>query len=334
MGSEMCIRDRGWVRVAMFGAMAALLVVSLAIPEAFGDLGLLFAISYAVFRAGQLALFWIASADEPELRNSIAGFGTSTLFGLAMLVVATTLDGTAQLVVFALAISLDLLGPYVRGSSGWQLMPEHFSERHRLIIIIALGESIVAIGVGAESVDLTTGIIVAAVAGIALAAAQWWAYFDVVALVAGRRLAKLQGRERNEMARDSYSYLHFPMIAGIVLVALAEKKTIGHTSEALKIVPAVALLGGLAMYLLAHVAFRYRNIHSLNRGRLLVALLYLALIPLAVEIPALAMTLIATAIFCALIAYEAIHFAESRNRIRHELAADLEPPPDSRAQTF
>ena len=98
---------------------------------------------------------------------------------------------------------------------------------------------------------------------------MWWLYFDVVALVSARRLARAEvGREQNEMARDSYSLLHFPMVAGIVLVALGMKKTIGDVSEPLDTVPAFALVGGLGVYLLALVAFRYRHVHSVNRQRL------------------------------------------------------------------
>ena len=207
------------------------------------------------------------------------------------------------------------------GSEGWKLQPKHFAERHGLIIIIALGESIVAIGAGADAA-LTVGIAVAAAFGIALAAAQWWAYFDVVAVVAAKRLERATpGREQNEIARDSYSYLHYPMIAGIVLVALGLKKTIGDVDDPLKVEIATALMGGLALYLFAHVAFRYRNIHSLNRQRLIVGVLYLALIPLAVELDAIVTVAIATVIFCALIAYEAVRFSDARERIRRELAA-------------
>ena len=164
-----------------------------------------------------------------------------------------------------------MAGPYFFGAEGWILVPEHFAERHGLIIIIALGESIVAIGVGAEQA-LTVGIAAAAVLGIALAATLWWAYFDVVALVAARRLANATpGREQNEIARDSFSYIHFPMVAGIVLLALGLKKTLGHVDDALEIETATAMLGGLAAYLLAHVAFRWRNVHRFSAARTLVA---------------------------------------------------------------
>ena len=118
---------------------------------------------------------------------------------------------------------------------------------------------------------------------------MWWTYFDVVAIVSGRRLADAEpGRVQNEMARDSYSYIHLMMVAGTILVALGLKKTIGHVDHHLDEVPAFALLGGLALYLLGHVAFRYRHIHSINRQRTLLAIVLLILVPVATEIPALA----------------------------------------------
>ena len=140
-----------------------------------------------------------------------------------------------------------MAGPYFFGSEGWRLVPGHFAERHGLIIIIALGESIVAIGVGAE-VGLTWGIAAAAALGIAAGGG------DVVdststssrwSRPAGSP-ARPRGPRANELARDSYSYLHFPMVAGIILFALGLKKTLGHVDDPLELVPAFALLGGVA----------------------------------------------------------------------------------------
>ena len=186
----------------------------------------------------------------------------------ALLVAASFADGTLQGALWALALVLDIGGPLLIDPAGWRLVPGHFAERHGLIVIIALGESIVAIGVGAEP-GVRPGVVAAACVGIAVAAALWWLYFDVVALVAERRLSNAApGRERNTIARDSYSYLHLPMVAGIVLLALGMKKTLGTSSDPLKVVPAAALLGGTAMYLLAHVAFRWRNVHRFSRQRL------------------------------------------------------------------
>ena len=292
--------EEGAVRLLIFAAMAAFLVVSLCIPQAFGDLGLEFSVAYGVARYLQLGLFWIASRDQPELRHSVViGLLGSTTLGVALLIAGSFADAELQLALWALALALDMAGPLFFGSEGWQLSPEHFAERHGLILIIALGESIVAIGVGAEA-GVDAGVIAAAIVGVALAAALWWLYFDVVALVAARRLERAEpGKARNEMARDSYSFLHLPMVAGIVLVALGMKKTLGDVGDPLKLVPAVALLGGVAAYLLGHVAFRWRNVHTLNRHRLGVAVLAFALVPVAVAVPALASVAIITAVLVA-----------------------------------
>jgi low temperature requirement protein LtrA len=314
--------EEGIVRFAIFGAMAALLVVSLCVPQAFGDLGLLFACAYAVVRFGQIVLFVVASRDDPQLRRSVVGLAVGTAIGVGLLVAASFTDGALQGALWALALSLDMADPYVFGSEGWKLVPEHFVERHGLIVIIALGESIVAIGAGVEG-GVDAGVVAAAVLGVALAAALWWLYFDVVALVAERRLSNAQpGREQNEIARDSFSYLHFPMVAGIVLVALGLKKTLGDVEEPLKLVPAVATLGGTALYLLAHVAFRWRNVHRFSTARLICAIGLLVLIPLATEIPAIATLAIITVALAAVIAYETAHFHELRDRLRHQAVRD------------
>jgi len=308
----------------MFAAMAGLLVVALCVPEAFDAEALLFAIAYGLVRGMQVVLLELSSKDDPGLRHSTNGLVISTAIGTGLLVAASFTDGALQGGLWALALLLDVGGPLIIDSSGWRLMPEHFAERHGLILIIALGESIVAIGVGAETLDVDGAVALASVLGIAVAAALWWLYFDVVALVAARRLHNAApGRERNEIARDSFSYLHFPMVAGIVLVALGLKKTLEHTDEALKLVPAAALLGGTSLYLLAHVAFRWRNIHTLNRQRLVVGVLLPVLVPLAVELPALASVAILAGVLVGLVAYETIRFGETRERLRRRLLHEV-----------
>jgi low temperature requirement protein LtrA len=313
------------VRGVIFVAMAGLLLAALCVPDAFGDLGLTFALAYAVVRMAQIGLFLLASRDEPELHKSVVGLAVSTAVGVAILAAGSFLDPAGQAAVWGLALALDMAGPYFFGSAGWKLVPAHFAERHGLILIIALGESIVAIGVGvAGHLSFAQGV--AAVVGMALAAALWWLYFDVVFRVAAARLERAAvGREQNEMARDSYSYLHFPMVAGIVLGALGLKKTLAHVGDPLGVVPAFALLGGLAAYLIGHVSFRYRHIHTLNRRRTLLALIFLALVPVATEISALAIVAIATALVWILIAYETRIYGEGRARVRGTAAPA--PPP-------
>ena len=314
--------EEGAVRLSMFAAMAAVLVVALCVPGAFGDEALLFACAYAVVRYAQVALFVLASRDDPGLRHSVWGLAASTGIGVGLLVVASFADGTLQGALWALALLLDMGGPLLIDSSGWRLSPRHFAERHGLIVIIALGESIVALGIGAHG-RVDTGVVVAATLGVVVAGALWWLYFDVVALVAERRLTNApEGRVRNEIARDSFSYLHFPMVAGVVLLALGLKKTLEHVEDPLKLVPAAALLGGTAIYLLAHVAFRLRNVHRFSWQRMLVAVVLVALVPAAVELPALATLAILSAVLIALIVYETWRFADLRDRMRHQLVSE------------
>ena len=313
--------EEGAVRLVMFGAMAALLLVSLCVPEAFGNLALAFALIYGVVRSAHIALFMLASPDDDGLRHSVLGLAVSTLIAVSLLALASLFDGVAQGALWVLALLLDMGGPYFFGSAGWKLMPAHFAERHGLIVIIALGESIVAIGVGASH-TLNLGIGTAAVLGVALTAAMWWTYFDIVAIVAGRRLVEAEpGRVQNEIARDSYSYVHLAMVAGIVLVALGLKTTIGHFDDHLRTVPAFALLGGLAIYLLGHVVFRYRHIHTVSRRRLLMAIALLILVPVATEVPALVALAVVNLLIWALIAYETRSYGEGRQRVRRPEAA-------------
>ena len=312
--------EEGAVRFAIFSAMAAFLIVAICVPGAFDDLALEFALAYGVVRAAHIALFLLASRDDAALRQSTIGLAVSTAIGVTLLIGASLLDGLEQGAVWALALSLDMAGPYFFGTEGWRLMPAHFAERHGLIIIIALGESIVAIGVGANA-HLNLGIAAAAVFGIGLAAAMWWIYFDVVALVSARRLMRARkGRELNALARDSYSYLHFPMVAGVVLVALGLKKTLGNVEDPLETVPAFALVGGIAAYLLGLVGFRFRHIHTINRHRLVLALAVLVLLPVAVELSALAVLAVVTVVLWAMIAYETIGYGPGRTRVRRGLA--------------
>jgi low temperature requirement protein LtrA len=318
--------EEGAVRIAILGAMAGLLVVALAVPGAFDDRALAFALAYGAVRAAHLALFMLASRDDPDLRSSVSGLAVSSAIGVGLLITASFLDGLAQGGMWVLAIALDWGGPYLFGSAGWKLAPAHFAERHGLIIILALGESIVVLGVGAE-VGLSALVITAAVLGVALASALWWLYFDVVVLITERRLVRATpGRERNEMARDSYSYLHFPMVAGIILAAFGLEETLHGVEDPLAIVPAFALLGGVAIYLLAHVALRLRNAHSVNRQRLLLALALFALLPLAVEVASVASVGVVTVLLWALIAYETAGYGQARIRLRRSEAAQPSTP--------
>jgi low temperature requirement protein LtrA len=322
--------EEGAVRIVMFAAMAGLLIVALSVPEAFGDRALTFAIAYGVVRTAHIALFFLASRENPALHRSVVTLAISTTIGVGLLIAASFLDGAGQEALWVVAILLDMGGPALFGLEGWQLVPEHFAERHNLVIILALGESVVALGVGAEGA-LTAGVITVAVLGIAVASALWWIYFDVVALVTARRLSlAAEGRERNKLARDSYSYLHFPMVAGIVLAALGLEETLAHVDEPLDGEHAFALLGGIAVYLLAHVALRLKNAHTLNVQRFALALALFALIPVAMNTPALATVAGVNVLLWTMIAYEHTIYergGDQRYRLRHGL--EIDPPSSS-----
>jgi low temperature requirement protein LtrA len=248
--------EEGLGRAAMFAAMAAMFVLALTVPEAFDDLrgGLdgpvVVAFAYLAVRVLHLLMFFMLSKDDPGLRRQVWRFSPSVIGSTAVLLIASQLDGTAQTLTWAAVLIVDYVGTILGGASGWRLRSaSHFAERHGLIVIVALGESIVAIGVGVAGVPISWPIVAASVLGLVVSGCLWWAYFDVVSIVAERLLRRAEGEERARLARDAYSYLHLPMIAGVILVALGMKKVLEYVgdavhhelSEPLPILPLAAL---------------------------------------------------------------------------------------------
>jgi low temperature requirement protein LtrA len=309
--------DEGTVRVVLLSAMGAMLIASLAVPRAFGDDGVIFGVAYLTVRVLHLGAYAIVARGDPQLRFVVARMATTMLPASALIVVAGALDGTAQGLMWVAALAVDYGGLVARGTEGWRVVAGHFAERHGLVIIIALGESIVALGVGAQGLGLDAGIVVGALLGVAVAAALWWAYFDFVALVAERVLRTAAPAAQVRIARDSYTYLHLPMVAGIVLFALGVKKTLAHVDHELEAVPAVALCGGVALYLVALSTLKRRNIGSFNYPRLVAAALLAALAPLATAMSALLALALVAVTACGLIAYETVAYAATRDRVRH-----------------
>jgi low temperature requirement protein LtrA len=314
--------DEGGIRLAMLASMGAMLVVALAVPGAFGDDALLFGVAYLLVRLLHLVLSAIVGRDDPDRRGALLRFAPTAIFGASLLVFAGFLEGRERIAVWLVALAVDYLGPAVIGvGRGWRVAPEHFAERYGLIILIALGESIIALGVGA-GFELDTGVIVAAALAIVVVSALWWLYFDVAAIFARTRLMQAKGVELHRLALHAYSYLHLPMVAGIVLFALGLKTTLGHVGEPLDTVPAVGLCGGAGLYLLGHIAFLFRTTGRVFRRRSVGAVALLALIPVAVAIPALAALTLVSAVCSSVVAYEVLRYREDRIRVRHpELAA-------------
>jgi len=322
--------DHGIAQLAMFGAMAVMFLVSLTIPEAFVDhpgglfAPVLFVVCYAVVRLLHLVAYLGAAQHDPGLRRVLLRMFVGLLPSVALLAVATFLSGPWQLGLWVVALLIDYVNVYLTGPDGWRLnSPAHFAERFGLIVIIALGESIVAIGIGIGALPMSWPVAGAAVCGLALAAGMWWTYFDVVARVSERRLTRATGRERAKLATDSYTFLHLPLIAGIVLVALGLKKALLYVAdtehhapgEAVHGVPIWTLTGGLALYLVALSSLRKRNLGSWNHQRLVLAVLVLAATPLLEHVPAAVLVLIVAVLVLGLIAFERLQFAEWRKQV-------------------
>jgi low temperature requirement protein LtrA len=314
--------DEGGVRLVMLASMGAMLMVALAVPGAFGDDAVLFGVAYLVVRLLHLVLSATVARHDPDRLGALLRFAPTATFGPLLLVLAGFLEGDARMAVWVVALAIDYLGPLTIGvGRGWRVAPEHFAERHGLIILIALGESLIAIGVGA-GFELDAGVIAAAALGIVVVSALWWLYFDVAAIFALSRLAQARGLELHRLALHAYSYLHLPMIAGIVLFALGLKTTLDHPGDALDTVPAVALCGGAALYLLGHVAFLFRSTGRVFRRRTIGSIALLALIPAALAVPSLAALALVSAVCSFVVAYEALRYREHRVRVRHpELTA-------------
>jgi len=325
--------DEGIVRAVMFAAMAAMFIVALAIPEAFDDLpgGLngpvVVAACYFVFHALHVAMFWIAARDDQGLRRQLLRFAPTVTVATAILLVASRTTGSTQTLLWAAALGADYVGTLLGGSSGWRLRSaSHFAERHSLIIIVALGESIVAIGVGIAELPISWPIVAGALLGLSVSVSLWWIYFDVTATMAERALADAPEDERPRLARDAFSYLHLPLIAGVVLLALGLKKVLEYVGDAehheltdpLTGVGLFALIGGVVIYLVGHVAFKLRTQHVLYWPRLVAAGALVALIPLGAVVPALVMLAVVAAVLGLLVGYETHHHAELRDRIRHD----------------
>ena len=186
----------------------------------------------------------------------------------ALLLVGSSLTGVAQVLVWLGAVAIDYFGIYLTGSSGWRVAsPGHFAERHGLIVIIALGESIVAIGVGVADLPISTPVLAATAAGVLVVAGLWRLYFRQISESAEHRLTELDGDDRTRLARDAYTFLHLPLVGGIVLTALGMKTVLHQVadgehydlSEPLHGVVAWALAGGVGIFLLAAAAILLRT---------------------------------------------------------------------------
>ena len=306
----------GAVWGALLVAMAAMFVAALAVPDAFGRHGVAFGVAFLIVTVMHLTLYALAARGDRDLLTAILRIAPWPLTGAALILTAGFVDGEAKALLWLAAIVIGFFGPLLTGVSGWRVQPAHFVERHGLIVIIAIGESLVAIGLGERRVGLTTGVTVAAVLGFVVATSFWLAYFDFFPIRGQQLLSDRTGVQRTALARDIYTYLHLPMVTGIVLFAFSMKTTLAHVGDELDAIPALGLCGGPALYLLAYVALRVRITRTVSRGRLVAALACVALIPVAMSVPALVALALVAAVWVALHAYEIIWWREARAETR------------------
>ena len=250
--------DEGAVRLAMLAVMGAMLAGALAVPGAFGDTAILFAATYAFVRIFQLVLFVIAARNIDGLLRAVLTLALGAIPAPTIILVGAV-SGVGPLEAWWGGALLAEYGwILVMNVSGWRVSPGHFSERHGLIFIIALGEAVISIGIGASGLAIDSKVVIPSLLGLGIIVAMWWTYFDVTALAAERHLRTLSGVPQVRLAQHAFTYLHLPMIIGAIFFSLGVKKTLAHTDEVLAMVPAVALCGGLILYLLGQVALRAR----------------------------------------------------------------------------
>jgi low temperature requirement protein LtrA len=306
----------GAVSGAMLISMAAMFVAALAVPEAFGRHGVVFGVAFLIVNVMYLTIFALSAPGDEALLGAILRNAPWSLTGAALILAAGFVHGSLRPMLWLIALAIGLFGPLLVGITGWRVQPAHFIERHGLIVIIAIGESLIAIGIGARGTELGAGVIVAAVLGLAVVTSFWLAYFDFFPARAQQMLTDRTGDERTALARDTYTYLHLPMVAGIVLFAFAMKVTLEHVSDKLATIPALALCGGPALYLFAYVALRFRVSRTFGRGRLIASIACALLVPVALVVPALVALALVAVVWVALHAYEIIWWSDARAKTR------------------
>lgn len=318
--------DPGVVRAGMTLAMAGVFVVALTVPEAWHDApgGLngpvVLACAYLFVRCVHLVLYGVLARGDHGLLRQITVSWPAVLGGSCLLIVGAVIGGWWQTALFAAAIATDWGGVYATSRRGnWRIRSaSYFAERHELFMIIAIGESLLAMGAGAADHPISTPLLAAAVLGVAVALGLWWLYFDVATLVGEHQLSRTQGRDRLRLAVDAYGYAHFPIMAGIVLTAFGVEGVMAHADggEALGGFYAWVLCGGAATYLAGLLLFGWTVLRQWSRFRLGGLFLLLGWSPAAAVLPPVAALASVVTVLAAVAAAETWWYAELRRRLR------------------
>lgn len=291
--------------VSLLAAAAATFVVAVAIPGAYAGDGLWFGIGNLAVTCFLLVLYTRGAKHDPELLRSVLRLTPFFLLGPAVVLVGCLLDSTPRTVAFAVSVVINFVGALDAGGRTWRVSASHFAERHALFVIIALGESIVAIGVGAADGHRDASLLLSILIAFAGSAVLWWGYFAWTAGAVERTLRRIRDpAARGRMARDLGTFVHFPIIAGIVLFAVAAKKAVAHGGDPLSGAGRFALAAGIALYLLAMAAGRYRVIRAIAWERVGAAAAVAALAVLLADAPATALIALAAVIVAGALAVE------------------------------
>ena len=262
-------------RLIIFAAMAAGFFMALAVPHAFADEAAWFAVAYFVVRVLNTALYSWGVRNDPVLLRSLARLTPWFLLAALVALSGGFLDADVRGWVWLASLAIDVAGTLTVARVDWRISPSHFAERFALIVIIALGESIVSIGVATSSLDRDATYAVSVVVAFAGVIALWWAYFDFTAVAAERSLKRAAPLARGPLARDVFTYFHFPIVLGIILYAVAAKKTLEHPLDPLSKPGRWALGLGIALFLAGFVLARFRVVRRIAWERIAAAALAL-----------------------------------------------------------
>ena len=258
-------------RLIMFAAMVAGFFMALAVPDAFQDEAAWFAVAYFAVRVLQPALYLWGVRDEPETFRVLLRLTPWFVIAAFVALVGGFVDPDYRAWVWVASLVIDVIGTLTAARGDWHVSPSHFAERFALIVIIALGESIVAIGVGTSHLTRDATYAISVVVAFAGVAALWWAYFDFTAVAAERSLRRASGRDRSALARDIFTYFHYPLVLGVILYAVAAKKTLEHPRDPLSNAGRWALGLGIALFLVGFALMRFRVIRRVAWERLAAA---------------------------------------------------------------
>jgi low temperature requirement protein LtrA len=251
--------DHPRVRLVTLVATAVAFFLAVGIPQAIGPGALGFAVPYVAVRVvGLLLYYWVARAD-PAQRAAVLVFGGVSVTGLVAVLAGAALGGPAQYWCWGLAILLDLVAAAIGGQrQGWNIHPDHFVERHGLIVIIALGEALIVAAAGLTRAPDTPTAIATAILAVAVTCALWWTYFGHVRLTFEHALAHCEVDARSRMARDTFSVLHFPLLCGVIAMAAATEAALAHPDEPLAVDIRLTLGAGAVLYLCGTAAAIWR----------------------------------------------------------------------------